>query len=764
MLRNRDKGARLAARRVAELVGDRDSGVSVFDRLAAVVAPRRDDAAYPRSDGDLPGGAAVSDADAGAILVACRLDVAAVDGDRAASGKAAAADSGGVFAADGPHGPAVDGDAAAVSLEAAPYARRVAGAGRGDGPAVDHDVAAGEVPGAADSGRSPIVSGRVERAATLDGQRLPDGDVDARVVVVVSRDDVVALKDDRRVAEARDARPLGRGVAADGKPVHRRAGERHRRAVRDGYLALAADGAGEDVSVLEHRLALARDIVGLYDRPLRDVACLPFGLVLQSARHGRGDRCAAVAVSDRPRTSLAAGRGNVRDSRADEDVSAVGVVAAADAGGPFPARGGYVSALDLYLAAVDLEAAADARAASAAGRCQRAVAFDDQTLAYRNVDAGIVLVPSRDDILALEDNRRVAFAGDARPLVVGVVYAVDRRVRDRHRRAVGDRKLPFADGRVEQDLSVADDNVPIYVAKVAVPFNGARLSNRLVGKTGADYKSGASTALVYWGIAPVFPARRDNMRSFSRPNDDVAGFITMPAAADGGGMSAARRLHVAASDDDAGTVASAANTDAGAAGQFTVAVPIGRNIASADDNSSRPAAYTGADAGTRMCRSVHAATGGNSAARNFNVTACGAPSRANAGPAVRMGGRATIGDDSACANGNVTASRELSTADSGRPTAAFGSNGTTFDKDLHCSIVCAFTAADSCAIRPPGRIDGTSGDDNSAAGPILAISAANASARCASIGGHGSTVYRDVAKRDITVGRICPAVAAADAG
>ena len=154
--------------------------------------------------------------------------------------------------------------------------------------------------------------------------------------------------------------------------------------------------------------------------------------------------------------------------------------------------------------------------------------------------------------------------------MVGVVGAVDRHVRDRHRRAVGDREIPGAVGRAGEDLAVAYGNervgqvVRVYVVEFAVPFDGARMPGRLVGKPGADLKA-RFFAVVKDRRGQVLAACRNDFQNRLRLDDDVACPAAKVAPADARGMIATLRLHVAARDLDAGAVAAAADADAGAA-------------------------------------------------------------------------------------------------------------------------------------------------------------------------------------------------------
>ena len=210
------------------------------------------------------------------MITARRLHAAARDGDVAAGGIAAAADSSAVFSARGHDDSAADRDVAARTLEPAADAGGIAGASRIDLAVLDYDVAAGEISRAADAGR-PGVACRFERAASLDGQRLPGRNIDARIEVrraigVHAIDDILAFKNDRRIAETRYACTSPEHIAAivDFNPV-----KRHRRAVRYGYLSPAGDFAGNDIAIFKQRFSVSREIAGVYDRPLRDVAGLP---------------------------------------------------------------------------------------------------------------------------------------------------------------------------------------------------------------------------------------------------------------------------------------------------------------------------------------------------------------------------------------------------------------------------------------------------------------------------------------------------------
>ena len=99
-------------------------------------------------------------------------------------------------------------------------------------------------------------------------------------------------------------------------------------------------------------------------------------------------------------------------------------------------------------------------------RVERTVALDGESLANGNVDARIVLVKACDRVVPLEDNRRVATAGKTRPLAAGAVHAVDGRVAERHRRAVGDGHLDIRRERAGDDRTVRNRDVARQPRKI----------------------------------------------------------------------------------------------------------------------------------------------------------------------------------------------------------------------------------------------------------------------------------------------------------
>ena len=343
----------------------------------------------------------------------------------------AAADAGGLPAAPGVDASAVDGYVAAAAFIAAADARPAKAEGAApaafgrDRAALDDDAAAGDLPAAADAGRAKGIALRDERAGAADDERAAFGDVDAGVVVVEANHPVLALKHDRGVAEAGDARPHAVRVvhAVDG-----RVAERHRRARGDAHLAVDAERAGYNRAVGGDRM----------DRGKRGKVAVP----------GRRDH---------------AGRADchVGQLRGNGHRAARGVGPRADSGRAFAAVGDDRASVDVDGAAVHARTAADARAAPVAAGRQRAGAADVKPTARRHVDSGIVRVESPDGVRAFKDQRGVALAGEARPRAACAVHAVDDRVGERHRRAVGDGHLVRAAERAVDRRAVRNRRVEV---------------------------------------------------------------------------------------------------------------------------------------------------------------------------------------------------------------------------------------------------------------------------------------------------------------
>ena len=358
----------------------------------------------------------------------------------------AAADAGGLPAAPGVDASAVDGYVAAAAFIAAADARPAKAEGTApaafgrDRAALYDDAAAGDLPAAADAGRAKGIALRDERAGAADDERAAFGDVDAGVVVVEANHPVLALEDDRGVAEAGDARPLAVRVvhAVDG-----RVAERHRRARGDAHLAVDAERAGYNRAVGGDRM----------DRGKRGKVAVP----------GRGDH---------------AGRADchVGQLRGNGHRAARGVGPRADSGRAFAAVGDDRASVDVDGAAVHARTAADARAAPVAAGRQRAGAADVKPTARSYVDSGIVRVESPDGVRAFKDQRGVALAGEARPRAACVVLAVDDHVGERHRRAGGDGHPVVAAERAVDRRAVGDSRVELDHRREVNRFAaGARL-------------------------------------------------------------------------------------------------------------------------------------------------------------------------------------------------------------------------------------------------------------------------------------------------
>ena len=427
---------REARGRVAQAGGDGDGGagaaVSVADGLAiACVVAGRGDADDARTDGDRAartGGAradacavasadgrdrAAGDddavaaaADAGALGPAVGVDRPAVDGDGVA-----AADAGAMAAAVCGDRPAVDGDVAVAAADAVGPVAAVCG----NRPAVDDDAAEPVVVGAADAGPAVVV--RHIAAAPGDDRAAPDDDSVAR------GGDATAAADAGRHARARGAdRPAldhdgaaaGVGERADaggvvaGRFERAVAADGERLAGRDEESRIARVGPLEEVRPLQDDRGVAeagearpRGAVGggSVDRRVeeRHRRAVGDGDLVGAAERSRRD----LAVDEHP---VPAELREVDDHHREDARRAVGRVGAAGGQG---------------------DGADDGRAVAVGGRRERAVAPDGERPPLRDVDAGVVAKEARDGARALEDDRGVAEAGEARPRAGRVVRAGD---------------------------------------------------------------------------------------------------------------------------------------------------------------------------------------------------------------------------------------------------------------------------------------------------------------------------------------------------
>ena len=164
---------------------------------------------------------------------------------------------------------------------------------------------------------------------------------------------------------------------------------------------------------------------------------------------------AAGAVGADARIAFRAGRRDI--AALEEDVAALRVASAADAGAGaghphvddeiavddflaaairHAAARSDGAAIDDDVAAVEVFAAADAGGIALAVDVELAEAFDRERVAGGDEDAGEPVAARADLVLALEDDRRVALAGEAGAGLVGFLYFD---VGYRHGRAVGDR-------------------------------------------------------------------------------------------------------------------------------------------------------------------------------------------------------------------------------------------------------------------------------------------------------------------------------------
>ena len=143
-----------------------------------------------------------------------------------------------------------DGDVAAGGVLAAANARRSVAAASVHGTAPDDNVAAVE-PFSAANTRRFVAAYHMERTRALDRHRAAFGHVDSGVAVLVSINDVVAVKDDRRVAETGEAGPF---VVVASLAFDTHVAERHRRAIGDGDLADGVQNAGQRRAVWNRRV------------------------------------------------------------------------------------------------------------------------------------------------------------------------------------------------------------------------------------------------------------------------------------------------------------------------------------------------------------------------------------------------------------------------------------------------------------------------------------------------------------------------------
>ena len=255
------------------------AAVTDTDAVCGVFALRCRNLRYRVRNRYIVASAGSAAADARSVVSAGRGDGAAADRDGAAGTLKAAADACSVVSADRGDVTAADGDVAAGILIAGADAHR---AGCGDGTAVDRDVAAGRTNGSADACRAgssrrvddAVVDDDIAAAAVpvrtdpcgvavgacgkssfaLDGQRFAVGNIDTGIILIKALDGVLALKDNRRVAETGNARP---GVTDVVFAVDDRVLQGHGRAVRDGNLVVSAERAGQNFAVLR-RISLGQ--------------------------------------------------------------------------------------------------------------------------------------------------------------------------------------------------------------------------------------------------------------------------------------------------------------------------------------------------------------------------------------------------------------------------------------------------------------------------------------------------------------------------
>ena len=344
--------------------------------------------------------------------------------------------------------------------------------------------------------------------------------MDAGIFVVERLDGAFASsrKDNRGVAEAGKARP-GTGQAAIG--VDDGVGERHRRAVGDGHLVVAGERAVDDRAVLCRRVARQRREVAVPRRVFHYGARGIAVIVVQRGIDGDGAAIAVEPCTDRLDHETLdidrAARGdNARDFRANRNVAAIRPVAAADARAPEAAVRDDSTARNHDIAAVQVNGTVAVASADAGGpavaavdvRRQRAGSLDGQRHVRRHVDARIEVVECLDGVFAEKNDRGIAFAREAREASLKGTVGVDDGIRDRHRRAVGDRHLVAAAKRAVDDRAVARRRVMVERREVAVPWklgrNEARRAAVVVVQRGCDGDAVACRATLRadWSCRP----------------------------------------------------------------------------------------------------------------------------------------------------------------------------------------------------------------------------------------------------------------------
>ena len=117
------------------------------------------------------------------------------------------------------------------------------------------------------------------------------------------------------------------------------------------------------------------------------------------------------------------------------------------------------AAVDHDVAAHAFITAADARRVFTTFGSERTVACDNERgTGGTGLNAGIVHIVAAHHVVALEDDCRVALAGDARPLSVAFVFGDDGRVADRHGGASGDDDMSVGATRAGERLPVLQCN------------------------------------------------------------------------------------------------------------------------------------------------------------------------------------------------------------------------------------------------------------------------------------------------------------------
>ena len=109
-------------------------------------------------------------------------------------------------------------------------------------------------------------------------------------------------------------------------------------------------------------------------------------------------------------------------------------------------------------------AATDARSLAVAAGVEHTAALDGQCFALEYTNAWICFIKSFHGVYAAKDEGRIAvFAGDAGPVIIGIVYAVDGRIVEHHRGVSGDGNLH----RVVRYIERASQNVAVLRRVVA---------------------------------------------------------------------------------------------------------------------------------------------------------------------------------------------------------------------------------------------------------------------------------------------------------